>query len=113
MALTRYLRLSIAAAVATIALKMGAWWTTGSVGLLSDAMEAFVNLAAAGWMAAGGVAASVGGAMAGRKAGPGRERQALPADMSTASLLGGGLIAGDALAALALGLAGLLAVTWS
>lgn len=47
MALTRYLRLSIAAAVATIALKMGAWWTTGSVGLLSDAMESFVNLAAA------------------------------------------------------------------
>lgn len=73
----------------------------------------FVNLAAAGWMAAGGVAASVGGAMAGRKAGPGREQQALPADMSTASLLGGGLIAGDALAALALGLAGLLAVTWN
>ncbi|MCY1288575.1 OPT oligopeptide transporter protein [compost metagenome] len=73
----------------------------------------FVNLAAAGWMAAGGVAASVGGAMAGRKAGPGRERQVLPADMSTASLLGGGLIAGDALAALALGLAGLLAVTRS
>ncbi|MCA3178215.1 MAG: cation transporter [Burkholderiales bacterium] len=45
--------LSIAAAVATIALKTGAWWMTGSVGLLSDALESFVNLAGASfalWM---------------------------------------------------------------
>ena len=28
-------------------LKTLAWWVTGSVGLLSDAMESFVNLAAA------------------------------------------------------------------
>ena len=42
-----YLRLSIAAAVVTIALKTLAWWITGSVGLLSDAMESFVNLASA------------------------------------------------------------------
>lgn len=41
------LRLSIAVAVATIALKSLAWWLTGSVGLLSDAMESFVNLASA------------------------------------------------------------------
>jgi cation diffusion facilitator family transporter len=41
------LKLSVAAAVTTIALKMLAWWVTGSVGLLSDAMESFVNLAAA------------------------------------------------------------------
>jgi divalent metal cation (Fe/Co/Zn/Cd) transporter len=34
-----YLKLSIAVALATIALKTGAWWLTGSVGLLSDAME--------------------------------------------------------------------------
>jgi hypothetical protein len=39
-----------------------------------------------------------------RKKGP-----ALPEDMSTPSLVGGGLIAGDALAALGLGIAGLLA----
>lgn len=45
--LRRFTYLSIGAAVATIALKMGAWWLTGSVGLLSDAMESFVNLAAA------------------------------------------------------------------
>jgi cation diffusion facilitator family transporter len=51
----RYIQISIAAAVATIALKMGAWWVTGSVGLLSDALESFVNLAGASfalWMIA-------------------------------------------------------------
>ena len=41
------LKLSIAAAVATIVMKSLAWWITDSVGLLSDAMESFVNLAAA------------------------------------------------------------------
>ena len=41
------LKLSIATAVVTIAIKSLAWWITGSVGLLSDAMESFVNLASA------------------------------------------------------------------
>ena len=41
------LKLSVVAAVATIAMKTGAWWITDSVGLLSDAMESFVNLASA------------------------------------------------------------------
>jgi cation diffusion facilitator family transporter len=41
------LRLSMATAVATIAMKTAAWWITGSVGLLSDAMESIVNLASA------------------------------------------------------------------
>jgi cation diffusion facilitator family transporter len=41
------LRLSVATAVATIAMKTGAWWITGSVGLLSDALESLVNLASA------------------------------------------------------------------
>lgn len=45
--LKRYAWLSIATAVATILLKGVAWWITGSVGLLSDALESFVNLAAA------------------------------------------------------------------
>jgi cation diffusion facilitator family transporter len=45
--LKRYAWLSIAAAVATILLKGVAWWITGSVGLLSDALESFVNLAGA------------------------------------------------------------------
>jgi cation diffusion facilitator family transporter len=45
--LTRFAWLSIATALATIGLKGTAWWLTGSVGLLSDAIESFVNLAAA------------------------------------------------------------------
>ena len=45
--LTRYAWLSIAAALVTIALKTWAWRITGSVGLLSDAMESVVNLVAA------------------------------------------------------------------
>ena len=45
--LTRYAWLSIAAAVATILLKGWAYLLTGSVGLLSDALESFVNLAGA------------------------------------------------------------------
>ncbi len=43
----RYAWLSVAAALATILLKGLAWWLTGSVGLLSDALESFVNLAGA------------------------------------------------------------------
>ncbi|MDB5880844.1 MAG: cation transporter [Ramlibacter sp.] len=41
------LRVSIGVAVLTIVLKSLAWWITDSVGLLSDAMESFVNLASA------------------------------------------------------------------
>lgn len=42
-----YIGASIAAAIATICLKFGAYALTHSVGLLSDAIEALVNLAAA------------------------------------------------------------------
>jgi cation diffusion facilitator family transporter len=45
--LERFAWLSVAAALATIALKTLAWRLTGSVGLLSDALESLVNLAAA------------------------------------------------------------------
>ncbi len=45
--LTRFAWLSIGAAVLTIALKAGAYLLTGSVGLLSDALESSVNLVAA------------------------------------------------------------------
>ncbi|WP_119354457.1 cation diffusion facilitator family transporter [Azohydromonas sediminis] len=47
MQVSTYLKLSVAVAVATIALKAGAWWITDSVGLLSDALESLVNLAGA------------------------------------------------------------------
>jgi cation diffusion facilitator family transporter len=46
-ALSHFAWLSIAAAVLTIALKAGAYGLTGSVGLLSDALESLVNLVAA------------------------------------------------------------------
>jgi cation diffusion facilitator family transporter len=45
--LTRFAWLSIFAAVLTIGLKAAAYWFTGSVGLLSDALESLINLAAA------------------------------------------------------------------
>lgn len=48
MSLTRRVALlSVAAAIVTLVLKFGAYFLTGSVGLLSDAIESFVNLAAA------------------------------------------------------------------
>ena len=45
--LERYAWLSLAAAAVTIVLKALAWHVTGSVGLLSDALEALINFAAA------------------------------------------------------------------
>jgi len=68
----------------------------------------FVNLPTSTWFAAGGVVASIANSMPRRK----DQAAALPEDMSTASLVGGGLIAGDALAALGLGVAGLLATVF-
>lgn len=47
MQVSAYLKLSVAVAVSTIALKTGAWWLTDSVSLLSDALESLVNLAGA------------------------------------------------------------------
>jgi cation diffusion facilitator family transporter len=50
MSITAFAWLSIAAAAVIIVLKSIAYWLTGSVGLLSDALESLVNLAAA-WVA--------------------------------------------------------------
>lgn len=67
----------------------------------------FVNLPTSAWFAAGGAISSLINTLKPkRQAG----EQDLPDDMSSTSLVGGGLIAGDALAALGLGLAGLAAV---
>lgn len=63
----------------------------------------FVGLATSLWLGAGGVAGSLWSARA-------PARRDAPPDMGGASLFGGGLIAGDALAAVALGIASLLAV---
>jgi uncharacterized oligopeptide transporter (OPT) family protein len=70
----------------------------------------FVELPAVLWWTAGGIGASLFEA-AQAKLARHRVRPAegeLPADMSTMSLVGGGLIAGDSLAALSVGIAGLL-----
>ncbi|HEU4458475.1 MAG TPA: OPT/YSL family transporter [Methylibium sp.] len=68
----------------------------------------FFGIATSAWLAVGGVVSGTAGWIAARR-GRRAEDAALPADMSTTSLVGGGLIAGDALAALGLGAAGLLA----
>jgi len=64
----------------------------------------FVNLMTSTWFAAGGALASLLNSLPKPKG----AKEALPEDMSTTSLVGGGLIAGDALAALGLGIGGLL-----
>jgi uncharacterized oligopeptide transporter (OPT) family protein len=66
----------------------------------------FFNLHTSLWFGGGGVVSSVINTYS--KAKPSRDGKKLPEDMSSTSLFGGGLIAGDALAALALGIAGLL-----
>ena len=63
----------------------------------------FVNLPTSLWLGAGGVVASVIESRAPQRG------DDVPSDMSSTSLFGGGLIAGDAIAALAVGMAGLLA----
>jgi cation diffusion facilitator family transporter len=45
--LARYAWLSVAAAIVVLALKLGAWRVSGSVGLLSDALETLTNLGGA------------------------------------------------------------------
>jgi len=71
----------------------------------------FVNLHTALWFGAGGVLTGVvdhfRAKPTSRTDAPGDAAE-LPSDMSTSSLVGGGLIAGDALAALGLGVTGLL-----
>jgi hypothetical protein len=70
----------------------------------------FVELPAVIWFTAGGVAGSLMDLLKEHRkaAQPITTGTAIPDDMSTPSLIGGGLIAGDSLAALGLGLYGLL-----
>ena len=69
----------------------------------------FLGLATSIWFALGGVISSLVATLKARQGAKSADDD-LPADMSTVSLVGGGLIAGDALAALGLGLVGLLAM---
>lgn len=66
----------------------------------------FVNLHTSLWFGGGGIVSSAINSLTGRRRG---SSEGLPEDMSSTSLVGGGLIAGDALAALGIGIAGLVA----
>ncbi|MEO7150386.1 MAG: OPT/YSL family transporter [Burkholderiaceae bacterium] len=68
----------------------------------------FFGVATSFWFAFGGVIASVTAWWDRTSGASARRDPRLASDMSTTSLIGGGLIAGDALAALGLGVAGLL-----
>jgi uncharacterized oligopeptide transporter (OPT) family protein len=65
----------------------------------------FVNFATSMWFGGGGIASSLYNTLMKSKA---PKDDSLPSDMSTTSLVGGGLIAGDAIAALGIGLFGLV-----
>jgi hypothetical protein len=65
----------------------------------------FVNLPTSLWFGVGGIVSSLFNSLR-----PAPKQDGTPSDMSTTSLVGGGLIAGDALAALGLGVVGLLAL---
>jgi uncharacterized oligopeptide transporter (OPT) family protein len=71
----------------------------------------FVNFMTALWFSVGGVVSSLMQVGQERKQKASKETDAaLPEDMSTTSLIGGGLIAGDSIAALVLGIWGLLSL---
>ncbi|HEX8538093.1 MAG TPA: OPT/YSL family transporter [Cystobacter sp.] len=74
----------------------------------------FVNLPVALWFGVGGILSSLWNTLSRRAppqaSGAPGEGEVLPEDMSTTSLVGGGLIAGESLYFLALGLAGLAAL---
>jgi uncharacterized oligopeptide transporter (OPT) family protein len=70
----------------------------------------FVNLPTSAWFAGGSIITACVNWVANRR---GTVANALPDDMNMTSLIGGGMIAGDALAALGLGVYGLLSVLGS
>ncbi len=70
----------------------------------------FVDLSTSTWMAVGGVVASAIATVEARRRRADAAREALPEDMSTNSLLGGGLIAGESLYTLVVGIVSLLAL---
>jgi uncharacterized oligopeptide transporter (OPT) family protein len=69
----------------------------------------FFNLPTSEWFGAGSMLSSLYNTLSAKYSRNSGKQQALPSDMSPTSLVGGGLIAGDAIAALSLGLLGLVA----
>jgi uncharacterized oligopeptide transporter (OPT) family protein len=76
----------------------------------ASSFAGFVEFTTAMWFGAGGVLASLWNTALGRSKRAPDSGEALPEDMSVVSLVGGGLIAGDSIAALVLGVVGLLAL---
>jgi uncharacterized oligopeptide transporter (OPT) family protein len=70
----------------------------------------FLELSSGAWFAAGSVFTGLLSPRPAAKTPPEQKSDELPADMSTASLIGGGLIAGESLYALGAGIAALLAL---
>jgi uncharacterized oligopeptide transporter (OPT) family protein len=94
-------------------------WTMDAVLLSSpyaSSFGGFVNLSLSVWFGVGGILSSLWNTLTKRPAphaaGSPGEGEALPEDMSTTSLVGGGLIAGESLFFLFVGLAGLLSLLW-
>ncbi len=88
-------------------------WTLDAVLLSSpyaSSTGGFLDLATAAWFAAGSVLTSLMARPAPPRTPPEEKADELPADMSTSSLIGGGLIAGESLYTLGAGIAALLAL---
>src|SRR5262249_37793354 len=80
----------------------------------ASSFAGFVDLTTSIWFGAGGAFSSAWNTVAKRvasgSANKGKNAAGLPADLSTTSLVGGGLTAGDSIAALALGIIGLVSL---
>jgi len=88
-------------------------WTLDAILLSSpyaSSTGGFLDLATAAWFAAGSVLSSLMARRVPPRAAPEEHADELPADMSTSSLIGGGLIAGESLYTLGAGIAALLAL---
>jgi hypothetical protein len=72
----------------------------------------FVELKVAAWFAVGGSITSIINTIDAARPKPKRD-QGVPEDMSTMSLIGGGLVAGESLFALGVGVIGLVALFWN
>jgi uncharacterized oligopeptide transporter (OPT) family protein len=90
-----------------------AGWVVDAVLLSSpyaSSTGGFLDLATAAWFAAGSVLTSLMARRVPERTPPEEHSDELPADMSTSSLIGGGLIAGESLYTLGAGIAALLAL---
>ncbi|MBL8919212.1 MAG: OPT/YSL family transporter [Myxococcaceae bacterium] len=76
----------------------------------ASSFAGFVSFATSVWFSLGGAVSSFVNWYGKKRAPVAKEGEPLPEDMSTTSLVGGGLIAGDSIAALATGVAGLLSL---